>query len=801
MADERKAGPDRRPALRPGREGNSREPSTIGHAAERPRRRALELALTAGFVVFALLALCAWFYAPNRASVLIVFGFYKTEMIAGAGLVVLAGAALAVLARRQPRWGRLCLLAGAGWLLLVALGGLFLSGVRPRVITLFMAAGLFLSAMSLGAFLLRKLGFRPAGGAEGLALAGALGLAALSFVFVLLGQVGLFRGWVLAAAALAAGAPGARELMRLAERFIAEARRALRGAGLVGSTLLVLIGLVYAYRLLYCFSPPTFSHHDYDGLSYHLAAPLEWLESGFVSFLAHNAYANMPAAAEVLYAPGLALAPGSWAGLHFARLVGLGCSELAMLAVYAGARRLAGRRAALAAAALFFLGAWLSDLVVNPYVEPLLLLLATTAWTAFAAAVARGQFDVRRLAVAGLLAGGACATKYPALVFVAAPLAPAALAAGLIRRKGVRRALAGGALAGALALAVAAPWYVRNWIAGGNPVYPLAAEVFGSPAWPEWRKASWKRAHSPPTVGRGEDGKPRPAWRALGVLAAGRRGAGLENLRTGPLLAVFLPLALWGLWRRRRRAAPWLGLFVLIFVAGWAGLTHQVERFLFPAYGGLAILAALGVAELPRRSAMALASGIVLVSTLAAAPAHRAYVQLCRGEPPVGVTLGLDAGEKWLAGPLWQAVRAANGLPAGSKVLLVGEVRRALFRVPVVYSTVWDRHPFEDALGEADAEEAARRLREAGVTHVLCNNQEACRLLGSYGYLRLTDAEKRTFAELELRHLKCLGRGGGRVTARRAGKTVVVPRSPWTGRPWLRYELWGLTPRAERSSP
>ncbi len=718
------------------------------------RRRVLELALTGGFVVFALLVLCAWFYSPNRERVLRAFGDDRRPLLLGAGLAVLAGAALSVLARRKPRWGKLCLLAGTGWLLLVALGGLFIAGVRPRVITLSMAAVLFLSAMSLGAFILKKLGFRPAGGAEGLALAGALGLGALSFVFVLLGQVGLFRGWALAVVILAAGVPGAGELMRLIERFIAGTRRALVGAGLVGSTLVVLIGLVYAYRLLYCFSPPGFSHHDYDGLSYHLAAPAEWLESGYVSFLAHNAYANMPAAAEVLYAPGVALAPGNWAGLHFSRLLGLGCSELAMLAVYAGARRLAGRRTALIAAALFFLGAWLSDLVVNPYVEPLLLLFTTTAWVAFAAAVARGRFNLKRLAVAGLLAGGACATKYPALVFVAAPLAPAALAAGLIRRKGLKRALAGGTLIGGLALAIAAPWYARNWIAGGNPVYPLAAEVFGSPDWPDWRKASWKRSHSAPTVGKGEDRGPRPAWRALGMLASGRKGAGLENLRSGPLLVVFLPLALWGLWKRRRRGAAWLGLFVLLYVVGWAALTHQAERFLFPAYGGLAVLAALGIAALPRRSAMALASGVVLISTLAAAPAHRVYVQLCRGQPSAGVLVGLVPEEKFLIGPPWQAVRAVNALPAGSKVLLVGEVRRALFRVPVVYATVWDRHPLEDALADADPARAAERLREMGITHLCWNRGEARRLKKSYGYLRITPKQMRALIRLHRRHLR-----------------------------------------------
>ncbi|MHC4914103.1 MAG: hypothetical protein ACYTGB_01315 [Planctomycetota bacterium] len=747
--------------------------------SDRPRPAAV-VAL-AVFSVFALGVGWLYFTGSNRMTPLVLGAkLFGWVLPVGALAAFVAGGVLDRLARRGGGFP-LRLLTGLALTLVVLLaGGLIVPGLRSRVVTLIEAALLVVSAISLGCFLLERLRFRPACGAEGLALGGALGLAALATVFFLLGQVGLFRGWVLGIVTLAALPLGLRPAGDLAERLFSSAGRLLRGAGLAGCTLLVLMLILYLVRLLHCFSPPTMGPADYDALEYHLAAPLEWLRGGFVSFLPHNAYANMPAAAEMLYAPGLALAPGRWGGLHFSRLVNLCSSELATLAVFAGARRLAGRRPALLAAAIFFCGTWLADLTVSPYVEPVLLLFITAGWVATTAAVSRGRLDLRRLQTAGLLAGAACAAKYPALVLVAGPLVLAVLAAGLALRQKPAKAVTAAVAVGALALCVAAPWYLRNWVSGGNPVYPLAGSVFSSPHWDEGKDERWTKAHSP---------KANPA-RALWNVAAGRKGAGWENVRSGPLLVVFLPLAAWGVWRRRRRGAVPIALLTLTFIALWASITHQVERFLYPAYGGLAVLAAVGAAQLPRRYAGTLASGVVLLGAMACAPAQYWYVRWARTpakmpSPPCTVMLGLADEEEYLNFGYWQVINDVNRLPAGSRVLLVGEARSALFTVPTSYATVWDTHPLAAALASsADAAEAADRLGKAGVTHFLWAWPEYKRLKKSYGgYLPLDDAARERLRRLERDEMRRVGAWGGS-----------YGRSPLTGRPIAVVELWELKP-------
>jgi len=710
---------------------------------------------------------------PVQAASGAVF-FLPVRLLIAAGVVLAGGVVLCFAARRRrvsrrAGWGALAVLAAA------ALAGAFTPGLGSRVLVAALVLLTLAAAVGLGALVLRLLGVRTRSAAEELGWSGALGLGTLSLGFVLIGLVGLFKPLALAAAALAALIVGWRELWRLVPRLAEAARRAQRCAGVLGNALVLFLIALLAWRAAYCFAPPLLGEADYDALEYHLAAPLEWLAAGRVSFLAHNVYANMPAGAEMLYALGLGCLPDFFSGYCFAKLLGLGASVLSAFAVYAAARRMGGRRAALAGAAIFFSGLWLADLASAPFVEHFLILYVTVAWSAFAAFAAHRPPPTayRLLAVAGLAAGFAAATKYTAAVLVAAPLGAAVLVAGLLRafprpeprtpdpepKPRVVGTLAAAALVGALALAVASPWYVRNWLADGNPFYPLAASVFPSRHWDADKQARWARAHAP------QEHPAAAAWNALAgrLESDGRapdpRSSALawRNLFTGPLLAVFAPLVPLALWRRRRRAAAfalWLAALAAVYVAGWAGLTHQIDRFLWPAFGGLAALAATGSAALIGRAGRGFVPGVVLAGALFVAPAEVLWTQAVHKLPGARVLAGradphrflnsLEAGE----GLAWRSIAAVNSLPPGSKVLLVGEARPALFRVPTVSATVFDTHPLERALAESTTpRELARRLRALGVTHVYCNWSELGRLRTTYGVPLSPEERRRREAE------------------------------------------------------
>jgi hypothetical protein len=105
-------------------------------------------------------------------------------------------------------------------------------------------------------------------------------------------------------------------------------------------------------------------------------------------------------------------------------------------------------------------------------------------------------------------------------------------------------------------------------------------------------------------------------------------------------------------------------------------------------------------------------------------------------------------------------------LPAGSRVLMVGEAEVFDARFEVLYNTVFDDSVFEELTASegqggvfgggaegvvASAEEVRERLRAAGVTHVLVNWREVLRyrLPGSYGYAEYVQPER--FQQLQER--------------------------------------------------
>jgi hypothetical protein len=152
---------------------------------------------------------------------------------------------------------------------------------------------------------------------------------------------------------------------------------------------------------------------------------------------------------------------------------------LALLCVvamlFAMGRRFATTRVGLWAGALLLsypLVVWLGTVA---YIDMLLVLFLTAAMYAFL--VWREETDTKWLALSALFAGLAAGTKYSALV-------PVACLGGLsfffgLRERRTRLPL----LFGSLTLLVMAPWYLRNYVYTGNPVWPFLSPVFGYGFW------------------------------------------------------------------------------------------------------------------------------------------------------------------------------------------------------------------------------------------------------------------------------------------------------------------------------
>jgi hypothetical protein len=319
-----------------------------------------------------------------------------------------------------------------------------------------------------------------------------------------------------------------------------------------------------------------------DDVAYHYLGPKVWLRDGVIRPVPDNCHTAFPVIVETNYGALMAFggerAPGFSAVFTFslflmivfslARQCGLSSSEAwwatalaaSMPAIYSGAHT-------------GFLDA---------------------VYAAFVLAAARIGLDARRAreyAAFGIFCGFALGTKYTGLL--AAPIL--ILCAMLLWARepgGEQRGLIRGAgLAAAVAALVAAPFYLRNWILLGSPIYPpppVLANIFHA----KYLPADVTDYFYGYIQGRGRGlGRGFGAYLLLPFHLTyhtsnfhGAGGIGLAGLALGPFGLIAA---------RRDRFVQALTLMGVLLTTAWF-LTQQESRFLIHVYALGAIFSVIG---------------------------------------------------------------------------------------------------------------------------------------------------------------------------------------------------------------
>jgi len=369
-----------------------------------------------------------------------------------------------------------------------------------RLPILLAAALVWAIAVGAGMALLRRTGFTSLSDGERAVFGGAVGMGVLSLGTFLAGTVSGHPPWLLRALlfALLGGMAlfGWRDLFRGVAglwRHVGTLRREASRSSLVLAGLAVVIVLIALART----NVPVVA--DYDSLEYHLAAPAQWAREGRVSFIRDVVYTNFPQNVEMLYLLAMSCFGGALSGAAVGLHVGIGFTLAAAAGIAACGRRLASPAAGRTGALIFLTAPMLIELAtLNSYVVELpltayafLALFAFLLWRRAEGPRQRWRYAV----LCGVLIGLAVGCKYPALLFVLVPIVGFVLAVGVLRLASIRQAVGTAAVVGAVALAVASPWLIRNAVNTGNPTYPLLYSTFGGSSWTPEQEARFSRAH------------------------------------------------------------------------------------------------------------------------------------------------------------------------------------------------------------------------------------------------------------------------------------------------------------------
>jgi hypothetical protein len=243
------------------------------------------------------------------------------------------------------------------------------------------------------------------------------------------------------------------------------------------------MGFLLAVSLFYAFVSALMPPTQTDGLRYHLTIPKLYLAHGGFTVFPDIAFSNFPFLVEYLYM--IPLAFGSISGpklLHVSYFV------LTLLLVYRLGAALGGKETGFFAACLLGTTPFLPIFASWSFIEFGLVCYTVLAFTLIVESIPPLRTPgVAKGAIAAGLAGGLMVScKYTALASLVFLGSLPFLYALVADRASLRRALGFGLGMGLTGLAVASPWFIKNWIVLGNPIYPFAHTLFPTPNWTEF---------------------------------------------------------------------------------------------------------------------------------------------------------------------------------------------------------------------------------------------------------------------------------------------------------------------------
>lgn len=581
-----------------------------------------------------------------------------------------------------------------------------------------------------------------------------LGLAVSSILLLLFGVLG-FATRIGMVTLLSLGLVNAIAQWKLLRDIARDSWAGLRGqftswpTGLTtGFFLAILAGM-----FIYAMTPPIQS----DGVRYHLAAVQEFLKLGRITFLPHNAFSNFPFLLEMHFMLALGCnAPEASQFMHFTVM-------LAAVALLLGAcRRFVPESTTstrLLSVALYVMAPASLVPATWPFIDQAVTLYFFGTVYAFLIAFESGS--VHSYILAGLMAGGALATKYTAL-----PFAGAVVVMFLVEwiaylppaRTGARTAITTRKLiflVGAMFI-IGTPWYSKNAFLTGNPVYPLANGVFSGGDW----TAADARFYAAKVA---EKGSPLSVQALLETPAdASIRWARHEGHFLGSTLFCALSLGFAGFCltllhgTRMTRPLIWLTFSGVAYFILWFA-TYQSNRMLVPAIAFAAPLICLLLSQQSLALVARLASAAILLSAAqgglwslqwAFAKAEPATLPLLLGQisPTTYMSRGMSS---------WQAFDYLNDKAGADKVLLIGEHRvygarfnavwSDWFDTPAVLAIIRQTHP-------RNAEQLEKLLARKNIRWVMYNEAELKNQLERYFKPRFQPDEWNVLQQFLSRH-------------------------------------------------
>ncbi|HDP95492.1 MAG TPA: hypothetical protein ENN40_09060 [Candidatus Aminicenantes bacterium] len=459
----------------------------------------------------------------------------------------------------------------------------------------------------------------------------------------------------------------------------------------------------FAASLFYCFFPPTF----YDSMMYHLAVPNLYLMKGGLVPWVTNFNASLPLNGEMLSL--FSLLGG---GLYMPKLISLAAGVLIALLLISWCKKSFSRKNAFLSALAFVSIPQVGFLMASskPDMVGMLFLLAGCRLYFL---YAENSKKPSHLLLSGVLCGLAAGTKYIFAFYLAAFF----LALLGLGKDSFANRLRAVVVMGIMTFLLMTPWFVKNLVHMGNPVYPYLNNVFQNKNWTGDQSRLFATV-----ISRGKN-KPISEYLCFPFRVFFHPYSYGMTAVWGLMFLFLLPLAFFQNRNRTGRILLVTGGLAYLFLLFFA----MVPRYFLPVFLLLALPVARGADTIQNRLPLIrrlftplviLTALYNLVFTVSLQDRHFRAIPFVRS-----ALAGEFKGKKvnyLYALPYFAGVEYMNrNLEDTDKVLFLGEERTFYLEKDFLACSFADRHPLLDILRKStDFNDFFRGVRSLGVTHI-----------------------------------------------------------------------------------
>lgn len=370
---------------------------------------------------------------------------------------------------------------------------------------------------------------------------------------------------------------------------------------------------------------------DYDGLMYHLEGPRRFLSIGRISPLQDIHQANGPFLIEMLFSIGVAfgIAP-------IAKIFHLIFALILVAATFTFSNRYFGGNEGWIPAVILITTP--SFLIYSSFAYIDIAWATYVFLSIYSILIWQENNDRNWLYISGTLTGFALGCKYLALGYAVILII---FVAWISRKRRWKFIVKNTLIFGALASLIGGPWYLKNLIWTGNPVYPL---FFGGPGWPEERVQFASSYINSFGTGHSFSDYVLLPWNLYFKHNKFTTMRYFEILNPLFILSLVYPLV------RKNKSINYIATFTLLGFILWAMGSQQI-RFLLPLFPGFSIIAGYVFVRMAhhihnqrfqRIFIPGILGGLIIVSLVSA-------FSYFREVQPVGVLAGIEGRNEFLS--------------------------------------------------------------------------------------------------------------------------------------------------------